>query len=156
MRPTTPKRASGNERAIKKGGGGGHPPATLCVRAFSRESLDPPPGTGREPTSQGLTCAGPNRTTCRRQPRPSASEGTLHQNQPGGPAHLPPEGEGFGGGKEAFHLGYRAALHTLKAAVGHDAVTGMLHDILLTEYDLGVLRTSMEQERMDAAAPPEE
>ena len=140
----------------KKRGGGGHPPATLCVRAFSRESLDPPPGTGREPTSQGLTCAGPNRTTCRRQPRPSASEGTLHQNQPGGPAHLPPEGEGFGGGKEAFHLGYRAALHTLKAAVGHDAVTGMLHDILLTEYDLGVLRTSMEQERMDAAAPPEE
>ena len=67
-----------------------------------------------------------------------------------------PRGEGFGGGKEAFHLGYRAALHTLKAAVGHDAVTGMLHDILLTEYDLGVLRTSMEQERMDAAAPPEE
>ena len=59
LRPTTPKRASANERAIKKGGGG-HPPATLCVRAFSRESLDPPPGTGRKPTSQGLTCAGPN------------------------------------------------------------------------------------------------
>lgn len=62
----------------------------------------------------------------------------------------------YGLALEAFHLGYRAALHTLKAAVGHDAVTGMLHDILLTEYDLGVLRTSMEQERMDAAAPPEE
>ena len=72
------------------------------------------------------------------------------------PGLFDPRGEGFGGGKEAFHLGYRAALHTLKAAVGHDAVTGMLHDILLTEYDLGVLRTSMEQERMDAAAPPEE
>ena len=65
-------------------------------------------------------------------------------------------GPGYGLALEAFHLGYRAALHTLKAAVGHDAVTGMLHDILLTEYDLGVLRTSMEQERMDAAAPPEE
>ena len=62
----------------------------------------------------------------------------------------------YGLALEAFHLGYRAAQHTLKAAVGHDAVTGMLHDILLTEYDLGVLRTSMEQERMDAAAPPEE
>ena len=62
----------------------------------------------------------------------------------------------YGLALEAFHLGYRAALHTLKAAVGHDAVTGMLHDILLTEYDLGVLRTSMEQERIDAAAPPEE
>ena len=62
----------------------------------------------------------------------------------------------YGLALEAFHLGYRAALHTLKAAVGHDAVTGMLHDILLTEYDQGVLRTSLEQERMDAAAPPEE
>lgn len=30
----------------------------------------------------------------------------------------------------------------------------MLHDILLTEYDLGVLRTSMEQERMDARRAP--
>ena len=49
MRPTTPKRASGNERVIKKGGGGGHPPATLCVRAFSRESLDPRPGPGGKP-----------------------------------------------------------------------------------------------------------
>ena len=38
----------------------------------------------------------------------------------------------YGLALEAFHLGYRAALHTLKAAVGHDAVTGMLHDILLT------------------------
>ena len=55
----TPKRAS-EQRAGPKPGGGRHPPATLCVRAFSRESLDPPPGTGREPTSQGLTCAGPN------------------------------------------------------------------------------------------------
>lgn len=62
----------------------------------------------------------------------------------------------YGLALEAFHLGYRAALHTLNAAVGHEAVTGMLHDILLTEYDLGVLRTSMEQERIDAAAPPEE
>ena len=54
-----PKRASGNERAMKKGGRGSSP-ATLCVRAFSRESLDPPPGTGREPTLQVWTCAGPN------------------------------------------------------------------------------------------------
>ena len=52
LRPTTPKRASANERAIKKGGGG-RPPATLCVQAFSRESLDPPPGTGRETHGAG-------------------------------------------------------------------------------------------------------
>ena len=62
-----PKRASGNERPLKQGGGG-HPPATLCVRAFSRESLDPPPGTGRETTPQVLTCAGPN------QPHPKGPQ----------------------------------------------------------------------------------
>ena len=86
---TTAKTSEWERAGHKKRGGGGHPPATLCVRAFSRESLDPPPGTGRGTTSQGLTCAGPNRTTCRRQPQPSASESTLHQNQPGGPAHRP-------------------------------------------------------------------
>ena len=44
----TPKRASANERALKVGGRG-PPPATLCVRAFSRESLDPRPGPGGNP-----------------------------------------------------------------------------------------------------------
>ena len=48
LRPTTPKRASGNERVLKKGGRGPSP-ATLCVRAFSRESLDPRPGPGGNP-----------------------------------------------------------------------------------------------------------
>ena len=52
LRSTTPKPASGNERAIKKGGGG-LPPATLCVRAFSRESLDPRPGPGGNPRGRG-------------------------------------------------------------------------------------------------------
>ena len=64
LRPTTPKPASGNERAIKKGGRGPSP-ATLCVRAFSRESLDPPPGTGRGTTAQGPPCGGPNGTAYR-------------------------------------------------------------------------------------------
>ena len=57
---TTAKTSECQRAGPKKRGGGGPPPATLCVRAFSRESLDPPPGTGREPTSQVLTCAGPN------------------------------------------------------------------------------------------------
>ncbi len=68
--PRQNERAS-SERALKMGGGGGPPPATLCVRAFSRESLDPPPGTGRGTTSQVWTCAGPAGTPCRRHP-PSA------------------------------------------------------------------------------------
>ena len=57
LRPTTPKRASGNERAIEWGGGG--PPPRLFASGLSlRESLDPPPGTGREPTWQGTPCDG--------------------------------------------------------------------------------------------------
>ena len=52
LRPTTPKRASANERAIKKGGGG--PPPRLFASGLSpRESLDPPPGTGRETYGAG-------------------------------------------------------------------------------------------------------
>ena len=57
---TTAKTSEWERAAPKTRGGGGPPPATLCVRAFSRESLDPPPGTGREPTLQVWTCAGPN------------------------------------------------------------------------------------------------
>ena len=45
--PRQNERAS-SERAIKKGGRGPSP-ATLCVRAFSRESLDPRPGPGGKP-----------------------------------------------------------------------------------------------------------
>ena len=68
---TTAKTSEWQRAGHKKRGGRGHPPATLCVRAFSRESLDPPPGTGQETTWQVLTCEGPNRTTCRRQRRPA-------------------------------------------------------------------------------------
>ena len=64
LRPATPKRASANERPLTQGGRGPSP-ATLCVRAFSRESLDPPPGTGRETTSQVPTCAGPSGSSYR-------------------------------------------------------------------------------------------
>ncbi len=91
LRPTTPKRASANERAIKKGGGG-HPPATLCVRAFSRESLDPRPGPGGKPTPQVLTCAGPHPDHLPGAARYYVPFGwpglfpTLGRSAPGGPA----------------------------------------------------------------------
>ena len=48
---------------MRRGGGG--IPRDFCVRAFSRESLDPPPGPGGETTPQVWTCAGPNGTPCR-------------------------------------------------------------------------------------------
>ena len=68
----TTAKTSECQRAGPKLQGRGHPPGD-CVRAFSRESLDPPPGTGRETTSQVLTCAGPAGPTYRRQPpRPHA------------------------------------------------------------------------------------
>ena len=54
-RPAAPHHAKTSERqrAGHKKGGRGPSPATLCVRAFSRESLDPPPGTGRETYGAG-------------------------------------------------------------------------------------------------------
>ena len=55
LRPTTPKRASEQRAGLKPGGAGGHPPATLCVRAFSRESLDPRPGPGGNPPRRVYT-----------------------------------------------------------------------------------------------------
>ena len=47
----------------KKWGGRGPPPRLLASGLSPRESLDPRPGPGGEPTSQVLTCDGPNRTT---------------------------------------------------------------------------------------------
>ena len=155
MRPTTPKRASGNERPLKQGGRGASPRDSLRPGFLSRKPGSP----ARDRAGTHLAGANLRRSQPDHLPTATPAE-RLRGRSPPEPARWAgppsPRGEGFGGGKEAFHLGYRAALHTLKAAVGHDAVTGMLHDILLTEYDLGVLRTSMEQERMDAAAPPEE
>ena len=90
---TIAKTSECQRAGYKPGGAGGHPPATLCVRAFSRESLDPPPGTGREPTSQGLTCEGLSGTTCRRQrspppgrrgPRGAAPQGGFGATHPKG------------------------------------------------------------------------
>ena len=70
LRPTTPKRASGSKRAIKMGGRG-PTPATLCVRAFSRESLDPRPGPGGNPPRRSGPATVQTETTCQRQ-RPPA------------------------------------------------------------------------------------
>ena len=72
LRPTTPKRASGNERVLNQGGRG-HPPATLCVRAFSRESLDPRPGPGGNPPRRAHPAPVQTTTTCRfgRPPHPT-------------------------------------------------------------------------------------
>ena len=56
-----PKRASGNERAIKKGVQGAPPWASFSP--FLRKKWGPPPGAGREPTLQVWTCTGLNGTT---------------------------------------------------------------------------------------------
>ena len=68
--PRQNERAS-SERALNPGGAGGHPPRLFASGLSPRESLDPPPGTGRGTTSQVWTCAGPAGTPCRRHP-PSA------------------------------------------------------------------------------------
>ena len=111
LRPTTPKPASGNERAIKPGvqgacprpsfspflgrngdpAGQAGPPGRCAPR--HRKSPDhsqgtqyltaPPPGTGREPTSQVWTCGGP-------KPDPLPAAGPL---TPRRSAHSPPPSE---------------------------------------------------------------
>ena len=108
MRPTTPKRASGNERALSPGvqgacprpsfspflGRNGDPagqagPPGRCVPRH-RKSPDhpkgtqyptaPPPGTGRETTSQAPPCAGPEGTPSlpKRTPSRWAAWGPFH------------------------------------------------------------------------------
>ena len=108
MRPTTPKRASGNERALNPGvqgacprpsfspflgrngdpAGQAGPPGRCAPR--HRKSPDcpkgtqcrpaPPPGTGRETTSQGPPCAGPEGTPSlpKRTPSRWAAWGPFH------------------------------------------------------------------------------
>ena len=91
----SPKRASANERPLTQGGRGPSP-ATLCVRAFSRESLDPPPGTGREPTPQVPTCAGPNPDHLPGAARCCVPSGGVPPKPPWGAAPRCPPGPGRG------------------------------------------------------------
>ena len=66
--------ASPSERFFP-GGAGGSPLRLFASGLSPRESLDPRPGQGRGITWQVITCAGPERTTCRcRQARPRAKD----------------------------------------------------------------------------------
>ena len=121
MRHDRQNERASSERALKKGGRG-PPPATLCVRAFSRESLDPPPGTGREPTSQVPTCASPNpdhlpgAARCCVPSGGGASEATLGRSAPGAPParrgspFLPRNGEKEGRGQAPWTPSFMARL----------------------------------------------
>ena len=65
LRYPTPKRASGNERAIKNGGAGVLPRDSLRPGFLLEKAWIPRPGPGGEPTWQVLTCGGLDGTTCR-------------------------------------------------------------------------------------------
>ena len=83
-RPTTPKRASGNERAIGTGIQGGTAPGS-----FLRLS---PEKAGRETTPQVWTCAGPNGTAYRFHPFQKEVErcpSPIVSPPLGGPGRLP-------------------------------------------------------------------
>ena len=85
LRPTTPKPASGNERALKKGGQGAKPPA-LFPPAFSGESRAP------ARSRAGNHVAGPTLRRSRRHHLPTAarqSRSRLPPNQKGRPQGLP-------------------------------------------------------------------
>ena len=85
LRPTTPKPASGNERALKKGVQGAKPPA-LFPPAFSGESRAP------ARSRAGNHVAGPTLRRSRRHHLPTAarqSRSRLPPNQKGRPQGLP-------------------------------------------------------------------
>ena len=82
---TTTAKTSERERAgPNPGGAGGYPPATLCVRAFSRESLDPRPVPGGKPPRRAHPAAvqkGP--PTDSRGPRPHLGTPAVRKKGPG-------------------------------------------------------------------------
>ena len=53
LRPTTPKRASGNERPLKPGGAGGHPPRLFASGLSLEKARIPRPGPGGNPPRRG-------------------------------------------------------------------------------------------------------
>ena len=65
-----PPKTSEWQRAAIKPGVQGLAPGVLSS-GFLPKTAGPPPGAGRETTSQGLTCGGPNGTTYRRQRTPA-------------------------------------------------------------------------------------
>ena len=69
---TTAKTSECQRAGHQKRGGRGSSPATLCVRAFSRESLDPRPGPGGNPRRRSGPATVPEGTTCRSRQRPPA------------------------------------------------------------------------------------
>jgi len=74
MCPTTPKRASANERTIKEGGPGGKAPGALSS-GFLRRKPGSRPESGGEPRRRSGPALVQTRTTCRQQRRPARPAG---------------------------------------------------------------------------------
>ena len=74
MCPTTPKRASANERAIKEGGPGGKAPGALSS-GFLRRKPGSRPESGGNPRGRSGPAPVQTRTTCRQQRRPARPAG---------------------------------------------------------------------------------
>ena len=74
LRPITPKRASGNERAIKKGGPGGKAPGALSS-GFLRRKPGSRPESGGNPRRRSGPALVQTRTTCRQQRRSARPAG---------------------------------------------------------------------------------
>ena len=74
MCPTTPKRASANERTIKEGGPGGKAPGALSS-GFLRRKPGSRPESGGNPRGRSGPAPVQTRTTCRQQRRPARPAG---------------------------------------------------------------------------------
>ena len=91
LRPTTPKRASGNVRALRPGGAGGHPPRLFASGLSLEKAWIPRPGPGGNPPRRCQPAPVQTRTTYQGQPGAAYPLGGclrshLGAQRPGGPA----------------------------------------------------------------------
>ena len=127
-RPTTPKRASENERGQKKGVQGQRPRRSFL--RLSPEKAGLPPGVGRKPTSQGPPCAGPNQDHLPIRQAPTPLE--LERRIPHEPPSPPPFGKQHPSLRQGGHL--TLALRAMEAAHARGASLLVSPEMFLTGY----------------------
>ena len=98
LRYPTPKRASGNERAIKKGGPGGKAPGALSS-GFLRRKPGSRPESGGKPRCRSGPAPVPTQPPCQRQPGAAYPSGGQGAYRPWGAA---PRGPRLPGGGPHF------------------------------------------------------
>ena len=96
LRPTTPKRASGNERAIKKGGAGGIPPRLFASGLSLEKAWIPRPGPGGNPPRRCQPAPVPTGPPADGNPGRAPQRALSTRTSPVGRPTFPPRGRLWG------------------------------------------------------------